>query len=257
MLKISLLFKIIKTIKNWPLYLREKSGMIKDSKIILELRNKAKIEIRPNTDDRPMFNHIWIKEAYTPADFSIEENDIVFDIGAHSGFFSIFAAGLAKNGKIFAFEPEPENFKILEKNIKLNNFQNIFPFCLAIADTNGKRTLDIFSGSEGGHALEMLHPNNADITIGKIAIDSSRLEDFLSNQKIDRIDFLKMNCEGAEYEILFTCPDQVISKIKKISMQYHPIDEKRNENTLKKFLEEKGFKVTIRSLGSMLYAKRY
>ncbi|MDP2705794.1 MAG: FkbM family methyltransferase, partial [bacterium] len=133
---------------------------------------------------------------------------------------------------------------------------NIIPFCLAIADTTGKRTLDIFSGSAGGHALELLHPNNADITIGKITIDSIRLDDFLSDQKVDQIDFLKMNCEGAEYEILFTCPDQVISKIKKISMQYHPIDEKRNENTLRKFLEEKGFKVTTRQQGSMLYAER-
>jgi len=75
-------------------------------------------------------------------------------------------------------------------------------------------------------------------------------------RQLKRIDYLKMDCEGAEYDILFKCKDSVLRKIKKIGMEPHYIDEKKNVNELKTFLVAKGFHVSAIPNRQMLYATR-
>ena len=71
-----------------------------------------------------------------------------------------------------------------------------------------------------------------------------------------------MDCEGAEFGILFNCPKETLKKIKKISMEYHNKNDVNNGNALKKYLEDNGFNVTVKGNNSghinygMLYALR-
>jgi phenylpropionate dioxygenase-like ring-hydroxylating dioxygenase large terminal subunit len=90
-----------------------------------------------------------------------------------------------------------------------------------------------------------------------IDVPTTSLDKFISENKIKRIDFLKMDCEGAEYEILFGSRPETLRKISRISMEYHPIDSRRNAGTLKKFLIKNGFEVKVEdSIIPLLYAKR-
>lgn len=58
----------------------------------------------------------------------IKKGDTVLDLGAHIGYYTLLAAKLVgEKGKVFAFEPEPTNFALLKKNIKINNYQNVIP----------------------------------------------------------------------------------------------------------------------------------
>ena len=58
----------------------------------------------------------------------VRNGDIVVDIGAHIGYYTlIFARLVGPKGKVFAFEPEPNNFNLLIKNIKINGYKNIIP----------------------------------------------------------------------------------------------------------------------------------
>lgn len=58
----------------------------------------------------------------------IKKGDTVLDLGAHIGYYTLLAAKLVgEKGKVFAFEPEPTNFALLKKNIKINNHQNVIP----------------------------------------------------------------------------------------------------------------------------------
>ncbi|HGJ67496.1 TPA: FkbM family methyltransferase, partial [bacterium] len=91
----------------------------------------------------------------------------------------------------------------------------------------------------------------------EISVKTTSIEEFMKKYSLDRIDLLKIDCEGSEYKILFKCPKEIIKKISKITMEYHPIDKSRNAKTLKKFLEKNGFKVRFtRGDSWMLYAKR-
>jgi len=103
-------------------------------------------------------------------------------------------------------------------------------------------------------------------------VETIALKDFFDGNGISKVDFLKIDCEGAEYEILYNCPQDVLRKIGKISMEYHNLNrmlEKRglkasapkeyNGEELGLFLEKSGFNVTIRPRNKkrgMIYAKR-
>ncbi|NJR39752.1 MAG: hypothetical protein HC781_14175 [Leptolyngbyaceae cyanobacterium CSU_1_4] len=64
--------------------------------------------------------------------------------------------------------------------------------------------------------------------------------------ELERIDLLKMDVEGAEYDILFTCPNETLAKIQRVVMEYHEFDgEKRNRFDLARLLEAHGFHVVV------------
>jgi tRNA G37 N-methylase Trm5 len=67
-------------------------------------------------------NEVWLYEIYNPKGFEIKKDDLVIDIGANVGSFSIFAAN--KGARVFSFEPDKKNFEMIKKNIHQNNFQN-------------------------------------------------------------------------------------------------------------------------------------
>ena len=72
----------------------------------------------------------------------IKNGNIVIDVGAHMGYYSLlFAKLVGKNGKIFAFEPDPKNFSRVQKNVKLNNYMNIVLTQKAVSDRTGDEKL--------------------------------------------------------------------------------------------------------------------
>ena len=70
------------------------------------------------------------------------------------------------------------------------------------------------------------------------------LEDVFQRYRIERCQLLKLNCEGAKYEILYSAPDSVLAKIKRIAMEYHAKENKRQKaNKMVSFLRQHGFEV--------------
>ena len=89
------------------------------------------------------FTFIYSKDdAYEPYTLELFQRAInpgstVLDLGAHHGYFSLLAARwVGKEGKVYAFEPAPENFQILKKNIEFNQFTNVLPVNKAVSDTD-------------------------------------------------------------------------------------------------------------------------
>ncbi|MAG26902.1 hypothetical protein CMI47_15290 [Candidatus Pacearchaeota archaeon] len=238
--KIKTSLGVLKLMKNYPTYFRDYLKLIDKKYLLYKLRNGIKYKVRAKTTDRFIINEIWIHNSYTPKGFEIKESDTVLDIGAHIGVFSIFASHLSKNGKVYSFEPFQENFNLLKDNINLNETKNIIPINKAISNKNSKQSLFISESENKGSGS--LHQNN---NSKKVTIEAISLQSFLKEYKIKTIDFLKIDCEGAEYEILYNCPKNLLQKIKKISMEYHNLSKENNGSALKKFLEENGFAVTL------------
>lgn len=250
--KIKTAFKAIFILKNWPIYFLAYFKLVKRPYIFLKLKNGLVFKLRSKTNDRVIFNQIWLTKTYTPKDFKIKKDNIVLDIGAHIGLFSILAAKSASNGKVYAFEPAEENFKLLLENTNLNRLNNIELIKKAVAGESGVREFALSKDDPAGHAIPYEETNRQ-----KINVQSTSLNDFLKEKDINKVDFLKMDCEGAEYEIFYSCSDETLDKIDKISMEYHNVDTGKNVSRIKSFLEEKGFKVLIKNKGdNMLYAKR-
>lgn len=251
--KIGTVIRVITTIKNWMTFFMDlKFEPFRQKNIVYTLRNGTRYAVRSKTLDSLLIIEVCSQMRYTPRGFEISEKDLVVDIGAHIGVFSIFASNLAKKGRVYAFEPIPENFEMLERNIEMNCIKNIVPIKKAISVRKGQKEMLLSESNPAEHSF-YFGRNKAK----KVKVRTLSLNDVVEENDISQIDFLKVDCEGAEYEILFGCPDDVLEIIKKISLEYHNLDSSRNVFSLGRFLEEKGFKVRIESGScSMLYARK-
>ncbi len=240
--RINRLVKSIFVFKNWVIYFIEKFSRKKYT--IFETRNGLRIKTRKGTADKGIILEIFFDKTYNPKGFEIKKDDVVIDIGAHIGIFSLYASTFTKN-RIFCFEPIKENFNLLEENIRMNHKNNIKIFNFALC--NQKEIRIFFNDvNTGGHS---------NFIEGKKyqKVKCMTLKDIFQRENINVCNFLKIDCEGCEYEILFNTPDSVFEKIKKISMEIHDLGDKNPKNMIK-FLESKGYKVI--SKNNMIYAKR-
>jgi len=168
----------------------------------------------------------------------IKKGDVVLDVVSHIGFHSLlFSRLVGEKGKVYAFEPHPETFALLEKNIEVNNIKNIKPIQAAISDCNGIEKLYLNKYSNASHAF--YNPENMKkfIQVKTIRLDSYN--------KI-KADFIKIDVEGAERKVL----KGMIELIKrspnlKMMIEFVPHTSEKSGITTKEFLTtlEKYFKL--------------
>jgi len=133
----------------------------------------------------------------------IKSGDIVLDLGAHIGYYTLlFAKYVGSTGKVFAFEPEPSNFSLLKKNISENNYTNIIVEQKAVSDSNSK--IDFWIGQDSSGANRIYKPEKTNTQkFKKSSVDCIKLDDYFSNSEFfSKINFIKMDLEGAEYKAL-------------------------------------------------------
>ena len=127
---------------------------------------------------------------------SIKKGDVVLDIGAHIGYYTLIAAKIVGDkGKVYAFEPDPKNFSLLKKNIEENNYKNVVPINKAVSNNNGKIKLYINPANTGDHRIF----KSADKR-GGIITETITLDDYFKNDI--KIDFIKIDIQGAEHTAL-------------------------------------------------------
>jgi len=226
--------------ENWHIALLDYLKLSRKGEVIYKLRNGIMLKATKGSFDKSIIKEIWLDKNYNPPGFEIEKKDIVIDIGAHKGFFSIFAAVQAKDGEVYSFEPSSYNFKFLVENIRINGLSNIKAFNQGVCGKRGKKRLFLSSESS---VFSMYGKSRKDYEDA----DFITLEDIFMNYEIEKCDFLKMDCEGAEYEILFSTPVEILRKIRKISLELHKVPGYEMES-LQTFLEKNNFRVYTKSI---------
>ena len=196
--------------------------------------------------------NVWLIEEYNKLNFEINPNDIVIDVGAHIGLFTLYASQFCSKGTIYSFEPVKENYKLLLENVKLNNLEQVNIFNLAVSNSNETVKLYI-NDDESGHSMFSQSSQS-------IMIDSISLQRIFDDNQIEHCNFLKLDCEGAEYEIIKNLPLTYLEKIDKMIIEYHMTDSHPELlSELKEILTNHNFKINTKSsfLGmGFLYAKK-
>lgn len=127
---------------------------------------------------------------------SLLESDMtVVDIGANIGLYTVIAAKKAK--KVFSFEPESENFILLNKNVRENGFENVATFQKAVADTEGVQEFFISNNNKGSHSL-FIPPD----TFEKGTVEITSLDTWAAQNDVDKVDLIKIDVQGAELLVL-------------------------------------------------------
>lgn len=216
--KFQMLQRARKVLKNWYAYPLLYYNLVNKPEVILTTKTNRLVKIRTNSTDLMAFTHVWLIQEYSVPNFEINRNDIVIDIGAHIGLFSIYASQFCTGGKIFCYEPIKENYDLLTQNIKLNNLQNVYPHNAAVSKSIEEITIYL-NNDEAGHSMFFATENYR-------KAKSTTLKNIFDDNKIDRCNFLKLDCEGAEYEIIDTTPTKYFDKIDKMIIEYHMADTK-------------------------------
>lgn len=244
--KLAYVFGMISNVKNfiYPLMDFFFPNLIKKNYVI-ETRTGLKLWIRPKRNkivgDIDILIEILIENQYKLGKL-IKPNYTVIDIGGQAGFFSTMASKIVgNNGKVYVFEPSKSNFNELIKNVKLNNLKNIVAHNLAVSKSEGKLKFFISEENVGAHSL--LNDANKRFT----EVKSTSLKKIFCENNLKKVNFLKMDCEGSEYEILLESPISTLKKIDTIILEQHitHYTKKYDKDSIICRLKSAGFHIQI------------
>lgn len=132
------------------------------------------------------------------SNMNLQESPVIIDIGANVGIVSFFFAKKYPNAKIFAFEPHPTNFENLKRGLQLNQIKNIKVFNLAVSsESNTNVKIHLHENNTSASSVFRFLPHDPFVEVKTISLD-----DIISDNEISHIDFLKIDCEGSEFDIL-------------------------------------------------------
>jgi FkbM family methyltransferase len=172
---------------------------------------------RINKDD---FKIMTIHEDDIIKRFTPKEGDIVVDIGAHMGRYTIIGAKrVGAQGKVVAIEAHPGNFEMLNRNIKLNQLTNVIPLNYAVYSKETKLKLYLPSGESGFTKYNTIMPNWINTQEKFVEVNANTLDYLLQLNEIrqEEVNWIKIDVEGAEFEVLKGATN-VLSKSKDIAI---------------------------------------
>lgn len=233
--KIKILIKATNVFKNWYLYPFVYFKILRRDYVIFETYSGLKIKLRTRSTDLMALTNVWLVEEYS--NFRINDKDVIIDIGAHIGLFTLYASQYCTNGIIFCFEPVEENYSVLLDNITQNNLKNVKPFKSAVSKSES--TIAIYHNKdEAGYSM-------FGSTSHALKVDSISLKRIMDENSIVSCDLIKLDCEGAEYEVVESLPLEYFKKISKMIIEYHFADSKpKLVNELKTKLMTASFKIS-------------
>jgi FkbM family methyltransferase len=250
--KFQLLKKAKLVFQNWIIFPLSYYNFIQSDFIIFKTRTKKIIKLRRDSTDLMALTHVWLIEEYKRSNFEINSHDVVIDVGAHIGLFTLYASQFCNEGTIYSFEPVKENYKLLLENIKLNNLNLVRSFNLAVSNSNVPIKLYL-DNDESGHSMFSQSSDS-------IMTNSISLQKVFDDNQIKRCNFLKLDCEGAEYEIIKNLPSEYFEKIDKIVIEYHMANSQPELlDELKEILVNQKFHIETKPLFpdiGFLYAKK-
>jgi FkbM family methyltransferase len=241
---------VFSSVKNWPAYFVFKSGLTGGESFTFQLQNNVNINV-PRQTLGP-FRECFFDDQYLKNIDRTEfpRNPVILDIGANAGYAALHFFYEYPAATIHSYEPMPYCQHMIESEQKSFPQYNWILHKCGVWKEAG--TLELYTNSEEGFSTTsgvVRHNVNQQKTV--IAVET--LEEFFTSNNIDKVDLLKIDCEGAEYEIIFSLAGNLLEKIDRIAMETHP-GEKWNTLDMVEFLLSMGYKVQAE--GDYIWASR-
>jgi FkbM family methyltransferase len=233
----------------------------------------------------PLVNYreIFEEKIYVQRGITIKENDIIFDVGANIGIFSLFLMELNKKLKVYAFEPIPAIFNVLKKNLA-DHAEEVKTCQYGLAERDGQETFNYFPnapdmstiGEVGRDVWPRFFLDNYQETVvkdnpaakyipkflrpfvikralhsalkeEKVVCPLRTLSSIVRENSIDSIDLLKLDAENCETRVLAGIQNEDWPKIQQIAMEVHGHLKGRETvlDEIRSLLHEKGFRTSL------------
>ena len=237
---------MVRNVRNFPAYLFHKWEIVKQHPFILESHNSVSVEV----PDRMMHT---AKEVFFTDDYKFDQiqsrvlnlssEPVVIDVGANVGYLSAFTFTRFSKARVFSVEPIPNNLELLRRNMERNDQFNWSIIEGVLSDKNEPLEIqfdeaDSFSTSASMYGLDKGNHS--------IKVESQTLENLIAWNGLKNVHILKLDCEGAEYDILYCLSAELLNSIAFITMETHQIDdERKNRDSLVSWLNGKGWKTDV------------
>lgn len=187
---------------------------------VVDRRSGVACRCRP--DAHRMFGEIWFDRDYDVPGILLQRNDVVVDVGGNQGFFACYAA--SHGCRVVTFEPDADNVRLLRLNIAANGFSAQTTIVAAAVTSSGRDVRLFRTDCLGGgmnttvaRFAEKMGFANGD----SVVVPSVKLADVLQNEKIDHVRLCKMDCEGAELEIIESLSAELARRIDAFALEFH------------------------------------
>lgn len=222
-------------VRNWPTMLAAFLRLPVRRGCVIELRSGLAFRVRDAMD-------IWIiKETcldrqYELASVPIEDGWTVIDVGAGLGDFATSVAKRCPNSTVYAYEPSPDSFALLLANCELNGVHNVVAYPHAVGSRSA--TAVLYAG-----ATPVQHSTEQRGDQRRAVVESVALGSILDQHGLPSCDFLKIDCEGAEYDILLNTDADVVRRFRHICLEYHERGTAHSRRDLVQRFAELGYHV--------------
>jgi len=217
---------------------------------------KGKPHQSAKTEEVGSFRNLWyvLREIYIrniyQKYYKVKKGDIVVDAGANIGVFTVKAAkAVGDEGMVIAIEPEQDNLKFLERNVLANGLRNVVIISRGV--WSSKDTLKLFIRGQTGHHSLVLHDGAH--RFAEVEVDT--LDNILEELGIHKVDFIKMDIEGAEIEACKGMAKTLSDNDVKIAIEVHKIGGvSQTSEIIASSLDRCGFQVYVE--GTMVYGMK-
>lgn len=185
---------------------------------------------------------IYMSHERAFSDVKPRTGDVALDVGAHIGSYALrYSRLVGKQGRVISFEPDPRNRRILRWNLELNEARNVQVRSEALGDFTGSGRLKI-SSFPGQHSF--VHASNNIHQVGEVTSSVVRLDDV----GLDRVDFVKIDVEGYEMNVLRGGERTILSQRPRMQVEIHGLHIP--ECLVCDWLQDKGFLTRIVESGA-------
>jgi FkbM family methyltransferase len=182
-------------------------------------------------------------EGYILTKFTPKEGDIVIDIGAHIGRYTITSSKqIGNTGKVVAIEADPDNFELLKRNIALNNLTNVLPLNYAVFSTRTRIKLYEQSASAKYNSVML---TRAAKTKNYVEVNADTLDSILKHNGINQVNWIKIDVEGAEFEVLKGSAETLSRENISLLVEVHNIKDPSHYRNIVDFLNHHNYEITF------------
>lgn len=234
--------KGLKLVKNKFQVILHICGFNKNKSVIYKLKDGMVLEVPDGERNRTAIlsiNDIYRNKLYLYSILS-PDYEVILDLGANIGVYSLYAVKQCPKAKVYSFEPDIDSFKQLQDNVFINGLNDrVFIFNTAITKDVGKVVLYKDNVSTRGSSLFRKLKD-------KSIVKSTNLKTIFEELNINKVNVLKMDIEGCEYEVLYNCSKEILNRIDRLLVECHDyisLNKKYNKESMKVFLKNNGFKI--------------
>jgi FkbM family methyltransferase len=203
--------------------------------------------------DWKVIEETWTENVYRIHQWQFAEDAVFVDIGANVGSVSLFVDNFNKDRedkiRVFAIEPEPHNLSLLQKNIENNPVENVTVINKAIWHQNKEVLITNRGGNSSIFEIE---------GVEQTKIQAITLERLFRENNIKHVDVMKIDIEGAEFDLIINASEKTLAKIKYITLEFDKSFDGKFGIMVEKLAKQFGLEILgSPERGGYIYGNRY